>query len=144
MVGPDERLTPGQVGTNIDEYLDSFSAAEKWKSRLALSALCVYPMLRLRPPFALMSPERRQSFVERRFIADVAERRLPGFLRRTVQSMFVAVQQLSFIGYYADPRTAEDCGYVPFSKPSAVCGGDVAGRPFAPAARRPHPARDRR
>jgi choline dehydrogenase-like flavoprotein len=29
--------------------------------------------------------------------------------------MFVAVQQLSFIGYYADPRTAEDCGYVPFS-----------------------------
>ncbi len=116
VLGPDERLTPEQVGTNIDEYLASFSASGKWKSRLALSALCVYPVIRLRPPFALMSPERRKRFVESRFIADVAERRLPGFLRRPLQSLLVAVQQLSFIGYYADPRTAEDCGYVPFSK----------------------------
>ena len=41
---------------------------------------------------------------------------MPGFLRRPLQSLLVAVQQLTFIGYYADPRTAEDCGYVPFSK----------------------------
>jgi choline dehydrogenase-like flavoprotein len=116
VVGPDERLTPDEVGTNVDQYLNSFSATGKSKLRLALSALCVYPILRGRPPFTLMSAERRQRFVEQRFIADVAERRLPAPIRRLVQSILVAVQQLTFIGYYADPRAAADAGYVPFSK----------------------------
>ena len=65
VIGPDEKLTPEQVAAGIDDYLYSFSAHEKWKSKLALSALTVYPLLRLRPPFALMSPERRLDFIER-------------------------------------------------------------------------------
>jgi choline dehydrogenase-like flavoprotein len=116
VIGPDEKLTPEQVAAGIDDYLNSFTAHEKWKSKLALSALTVYPLLRLRPPFALMTPERRLSFIERCFISDVIERRLPGGIRRTVQSMLVAAQQLAIIGYYADPRTASSTGYVPFSK----------------------------
>ena len=116
VIGPDEKLTPEQVAAGIDDYLYSFSAHEKWKSKLALSALTVYPLLRLRPPFALMTPERRLDFIERCFINDVVERRLPGGIRRTVQSMLVAAQQLAIIGYYADPRTASSTGYVPFSK----------------------------
>ncbi len=116
VVGPEERLTPEQVGTNVDRYLDSFSAAGKSQFKLALSLLCVFPTVRARPPLALMSPQRRQRFVEQRFLADVAQRRLPEFLRRPVQSILVAGQQLTFIGYYADPRTAEECGYVPFSR----------------------------
>jgi choline dehydrogenase-like flavoprotein len=66
-----------------------------------------------------MSPVRRLAFVERCFIRDVAERRLPGFLRRPIQSMFVAVQQLTFIGYYGDPGVGAECGYVPFSARSS-------------------------
>jgi choline dehydrogenase-like flavoprotein len=116
VIGPDEKLTPEQVAAGIDDYLDSFTAHEKWKSKLALSALTVYPMIRLRPPFALMTPERRLEFIERCFINDVVERRLPGGIRRTVQSMLVAAQQLAIIGYYADPRTASSTGYVPFSE----------------------------
>ncbi|HEY6771504.1 MAG TPA: GMC family oxidoreductase [Solirubrobacterales bacterium] len=116
VIGPDEKLTPEQVAAGIDDYLNSFTAHEKWKSKLALSALTVYPMIRLRPPFALMTPDRRLAFIERCFIADVVERRLPGGIRRTVQSMLVAAQQLAIIGYYADPRTASSTGYVPFSK----------------------------
>jgi choline dehydrogenase-like flavoprotein len=116
VIGPDEKLTPEQVAAGIDDYLDSFAAKEKWKSKLALSALTVYPLVRLRPPFALMTPERRLSFIERCFINDVVERRLPGGIRKTVQSMLVAAQQLAIIGYYADPRTASSTGYVPFSK----------------------------
>jgi choline dehydrogenase-like flavoprotein len=116
VIGPDEKLTPEQVAAGIDDYLNSFTAHEKWKSKLALSALTVYPLLRLRPPFALMTPERRLDFIERCFINDVVERRLPGGIRRTVQSMLVAAQQLAIIGYYADPRTASSTGYVPFSK----------------------------
>jgi choline dehydrogenase-like flavoprotein len=116
VIGPDEKLTPEQVAAGIDDYLSSFAAKEKWKSKLALSALTIYPLVRLRPPFALMTPERRLSFIERCFINDVVERRLPGGLRKTVQSMLVAAQQLAIIGYYADPRTASSTGYVPFSK----------------------------
>ena len=116
VIGPDELLTPEQVAEGIDDYLASFSAREKWKGRLALSALTVYPLLRGRPPFALMSPERRLEFIERCFHRDVVERRLPGFLRKPVQSMLFGAQQLAIIGYYGDPRTAPGTGYVPFSR----------------------------
>jgi choline dehydrogenase-like flavoprotein len=116
VIGDRERLTPEEVAAGIDSYLASFTAREKWKSKLALSALTVYPLLRFRPPYPLMSPPRRLDFIERCFHRDVVERRLPGPLRRPIQSMLFAAQQLAIIGYYADPRTFEDTGYVPFSK----------------------------
>ena len=116
VIGPEEALTPEQVAAGIDDYLYSFSAHEKWKAKLALSVLTVYPLFRLRPPFALMPPERRLPFIERCFITDVVERRLPGGLRKLLQSMLTGVQNLAMIGYYPDPRTFESTGYVPFSK----------------------------
>ena len=131
VMGEDEKITAADVAANVDEYLWSFPAEEKSKTKLALTALCIYPMLRLRPPFPTMSPERRIDFVERCFIADVAERRLPGFLRRLVQSMLFAAQQLTFIGYYADPRTAEATGYVRFSdRREGGIPSDLANRPY--------------
>ena len=116
VIGEDELMTPEEVAEGIDGYLASFTAREKWKGRLALSALTVYPLLRLRPPYPLMSPPRRLEFIERCFHRDVVERRLPGFLRKPLQSMLFAAQQLAIIGYYSDPRTFEGSGYVPFSK----------------------------
>jgi choline dehydrogenase-like flavoprotein len=116
VIGPEEALTPEQVAAGIDDYLYSFSAHEKWKAKLALSVLTVYPLFRLRPPFALMPPERRLPFIERCFINDVVERRLPGPLRKLLQSMLTGVQNLAMIGYYPDPRTFESTGYVPFSQ----------------------------
>jgi choline dehydrogenase-like flavoprotein len=116
VIGPEEALTPEQVAKGIDDYLYSFSAHEKWKSKLALSALTVYPLFRLRPPFAYMAAERRLEFIERCFIADVVERRLPGKLRKLLQTLLSASQQLAIIGYYADPRSAGSTGYVPFSQ----------------------------
>ena len=50
VIGDDELLTPEQVAEGIDDYLASFTAHDKWKSKLALSALTVYPLIRLRPP----------------------------------------------------------------------------------------------
>jgi choline dehydrogenase-like flavoprotein len=116
VIGPDEVLTPEEVAKGIDDYLYSFTAHEKWKSKLVLSVLTVYPLLRLRPPFAFMAPDRRLAFIERCFMADVVERRLPGKLRRLVQTLLSSTQQLAIIGYYADPRSAPSTGYVPFSQ----------------------------
>jgi choline dehydrogenase-like flavoprotein len=116
VIGDEELMTPEEVAEGIDDYLASFTAHEKWKAKLALTALTVYPLLRFRPPYPLMSPERRLEFIERCFHRDVVERRLPGPIRRVVQSMLFAAQQLAIIGYYSDPRTFEGTGYVPFSK----------------------------
>lgn len=116
VIGPDEALTPVEVAAGIDDYLYSFAAHEKWKSKLVLSILSVYPMARFRPPFSMMEPNRRLEFIERCFIADVVERRLPGPLRRLTQTFLSTAQQLAIIGYYADPRSAPSTGYVPFSQ----------------------------
>ncbi|MFL5908218.1 MAG: GMC family oxidoreductase N-terminal domain-containing protein [Solirubrobacterales bacterium] len=116
VIGPDEALTPEQVAAGIDDYLYSFTAHDKWKAKLALSALTVYPLTRLRPPFAMMAPDPRLAFIERCFITDVVERRLPDRLRKLLQSMLFGVHNLAVIGYYGDPRSAGSTGYVPFSQ----------------------------
>ena len=116
VIGPEEALTPEEVAAGIDDYLYSFSAHDKWKAGAAFSILSIYPLFRLRPPFAMMSPDRRLAFIERCFVADVVERRLPNWLRKFSQSILTGAQQMTIIGYYPDPRTAGSTGYVPFSK----------------------------
>ncbi|HYH62467.1 MAG TPA: hypothetical protein VD766_11430, partial [Solirubrobacterales bacterium] len=76
VIGDDEALTPEEVSKNVDEYLYSFPAEAKSKTKLALTALCLYPLLRLRPPYPAMSPEKRVEFIEKCFISDVADRHL--------------------------------------------------------------------
>ena len=127
--GEGAALTPEQVAANVDDYLYSFAAKAKWKFRLALTACMLYPLLRLRPPLPVMSPERRRVFVERSFFRDVVERRLPGFLRRALQTMMFAAQQLVFIGYYARPAHRRNDRLRAVLGASRLRGGDEAGRP---------------
>ena len=108
-------LTPAQVATNVDDYLDRFHAAGKWKIRLGLFALAIYPLFWLRPPLSLMSPEPRLAFVEKRFLKEVWSRRLPSPVRTLVQSMIRLAQQMTFLGFYGDKRGAETAGYTRFS-----------------------------
>lgn len=109
-------LSPEEVARNVDDYLFELDSPARGKVKLALTALSVYPLLRLRPPLGFIRPTERRRLLERWFVLDVAERRLPGPLRRPVQSMFVAAQQLVFVGFYSDPRTHHTTGYVPFSR----------------------------
>jgi choline dehydrogenase-like flavoprotein len=114
--GEIELLTPGEIARNVDDYLADIDAIQKKKVGWALTAATFYPLLRLHPPLAVMSAAKRKEFVERCFFNDVVERRLPGFLRKLVQSVFVACQQVVYIGYWSDPRTYAAAGYVPFTK----------------------------
>jgi choline dehydrogenase-like flavoprotein len=118
VMGPEEVLTPEQIASGIDDFLDSITARSKRMAALAFTALTVYPLLRLppRPPFALMAADRRLAFIERCFFTDVVERRLPTRLRKLSQGILAGAQQMVIIGYYGDPRTAHSTGYVPFSK----------------------------
>jgi choline dehydrogenase-like flavoprotein len=116
VAGPDEKLTPEQVAQNTDRYLASFHARRKWIIKLALIGVALYPLLTIRPPVHLMSPEERLAFLKKRFIADVEQRRIPGLPRQLIQGSIRLAQQVAFIGYYSDPATFEFTGYVPFSE----------------------------
>jgi choline dehydrogenase-like flavoprotein len=109
-------LKPREVAANVDRYLDSFEARGKWRVRAALLGLAVLPLFTLHPPFSMMSPRTRKRFVEKRFVAEVWQHRLPGFLRTPIQALIRAAQQLTFLGYYGDKRGAATAGYLRFSE----------------------------
>jgi choline dehydrogenase-like flavoprotein len=112
----DREIAPAEVAGRVDHYLASFRAREKWKARIALIALTYYPMLMLRPPFYVMSADKRQAWLQKRFIDDVSERLVPEWLRTLRQGFIRIAQQFCFIGYYGDERAAAKAGYIPFSK----------------------------
>jgi choline dehydrogenase-like flavoprotein len=114
--GEDRRITPEEIGRNVDSYLATFSARRKWVINLALLGLHFYPLLSLRVPYPAMAPDERLRFVKARFEVDVATRRILGLWRTLVQAMIRVAQQLTYLGYYSDKRTFASVGYVPFSE----------------------------
>ena len=108
-------VEPEQVARNVDRYMASFRAQRKWVVKVALVGLWLYPLRFLDPPFPKMDPERRRRFLERRFIGDIAFRRIR-IGRRLVQAMFRLSQQMAYLGYYGDKRTFASVGYAPFSE----------------------------
>ena len=130
---PGHDVSPERVAGNVDRYLASFPAQGKWRIRMALLGLAIYPLLFLRPPFTIMSLEMRRRFVERRFVVDVWDRRLPGPLRTLSQAMIRAAQQMAFLGFYGEDRAAREVGYIPFSaRPGAADAIAKVKRPHPP------------
>jgi choline dehydrogenase-like flavoprotein len=109
-------LTPERVAMNVEAYLQRFDARRKWIVRLALTGINIYPLATLHQPFNLMGGDERRGFLEKRFRGDVARRRIGSFRRWLVQGMIRIAQQMVYLGYYGDPATWEEVGYVPFSK----------------------------
>jgi choline dehydrogenase-like flavoprotein len=106
-------IPPERIAHNVDNYLAAFSARDKWKIRLALLALSLYPLFFFRPSWTIMSVGMRKRFILRRFLRGGAKR---GLLRNAIESMIRAAQQMVYVGYYGDPRGASSAGYRPFSK----------------------------
>ena len=117
ILGPDTAtLTPDQVASNVEAYLQRFDARRKWVIRLALVGINFYPLLVLRQPFNLMAADERRTFLERRFRGDVARRRIGSLRRWAVQGMIRIAHQMVYLGYYGDEITWPEVGYVPFSR----------------------------
>ncbi|MCW3065275.1 MAG: family oxidoreductase [Solirubrobacterales bacterium] len=130
---PGHDVSPERVAANVDSYLAGFPAQGKWRIRIALLGLAIYPLLWLRPPFTIMSLDMRRRFVERRFVVDVWDRRLPGPLRTLSQAMIRAAQQMAFLGFYGEERAQREVGYLPFSaRPGAAEAIAEAHRPHPP------------
>jgi len=109
-------LPPEESAARVDRYLAGFEAKRKWVMRLALTGMGLYPLLFARQPLSLMATDERRRFLEARFAGDVARRRIGSLRRWLVQGMIRIGQQLACVGYYGDPRTHEEVGYVPFSR----------------------------
>jgi len=112
--GRREVLSPEQVAKNVDSYLAALDARGKGRVQLALVALCVWPMLTLRPPLPALAPATRKRFLERRFIEDVGAGRTFRPLRPLVQVMIRTGAQMSYLGYYGDQRSWDSIGYTPY------------------------------
>ena len=109
-------VAPAEVAVRVDRYLHGFRARRKWLIRLALVGLAYWPLATLRPPFHMMSVDLRERWIRRRFVDDVADRVIPGWLRKIRQTTILAAQQFCYMGYYGDEAAAEQAGYIPFSR----------------------------
>jgi choline dehydrogenase-like flavoprotein len=112
----DREVAPAEIGVRVDHYLASFRAREKYRVQLAFVALAYWPVLLLRPPFHIMSPDTRQRWIQRRFLDEVYDWLVPAFWRDTRRAIIRTAQQFCFMGYYGDEGAAARAGYLPFSK----------------------------
>ena len=110
------QIEPIKVATNVDTYLVSFRATQKWVMKLVLTAMEVYPLLSLHPLLSLMQPAKRLDFLKKRFLSDVEFQTVPAWYKQLVQAAIRMSKQLCFMGYYSDPAVYDSIGYVPFSK----------------------------
>ena len=142
--GRREVLSPEQIAKNVDRYLAELNARGKARVQLALIALAVWPMLTLRPPLPTLAPSTRKRFLEKRFIEDVAARRVFRPLRPIVQVMIRTGAQMSYLGYYGDRRSWHSIGYTPYQDRRPDGRAATPNDPPEPALRSPDRAAARR
>jgi choline dehydrogenase-like flavoprotein len=132
--GRREVIPPDQVAANVDGYLADLESRGKSRVRLALVVLSLWPLVTFRPPLNLLGPDIRKRFLERRFVADVAERRAFAPLRRYLQVLIRTASQMAYLGYYGDRRSWSSIGYTPYQH-------RIGGRPPSPGDHRQPPLR---
>jgi choline dehydrogenase-like flavoprotein len=114
--GRREVLAPEQVARNVDGYLADLQSDAKGQVQLALTVLAVWPLLTARPPLAALAPQTRKKFLQKRFVDEIAERRVWRPVRPFLQALIRTGAQMSYLGYYGDPRTWDSIGYTVFSR----------------------------
>ena len=124
------------IAANVDRYISGIRAHRRWVYHLTLFALQFHPLLYFRPPLSELDEESRLSHLKTHFYRDVVLRLIPDVVRQYVQAMIRIAKQLTYIGYYNDPRSYASVGYVPFSDRPRVPGLYQWGRLHLP---QPHP-----
>ena len=121
------------MARNVDSYLADLKASSKGQVQLALIALGIWPLLTLKPPLPLLSPASRKTFLQKRFIDEISERRTFRPIRPYVEAMIRTGAQMSYLGYYGDRRSWPAIGYTPFADRHGGRRG-AADRPAGAAA----------
>jgi choline dehydrogenase-like flavoprotein len=117
IVGPDEVIPPSDIAANVERYLQSVKAHRRWVYRVALAAVYVHPLTTVKPPLPELERGLRREHLKRYF-QDPSW--WPPVPRNLMRAAIRVCQQITYAGYYNDPRTFESVGYVPFSKRARV------------------------
>ena len=122
VAGREERVPPEEIAANVDRHLAELRAQRRWLYKVVLATMQLRPLLELLPPLSEIEADARRRFLERRFKTPPL---WPPLVKHLTQVMIRICQQLSFVGYYGDPRSFESIGYEPFSQRARVADLDV-------------------
>jgi choline dehydrogenase-like flavoprotein len=118
VVSPDDALLPSadDVAARIDRHVAQIQARRRWVYHAALFAIYWHPVLYLQAPFPELDRARRLDHLRRHFQRDVNRRSLPDLVRQYVQIVIRIGLQLTYAGFYSDPKSNAVTGFVPFSE----------------------------
>jgi choline dehydrogenase-like flavoprotein len=108
VTGGPEPVTPRDVADNVEAYLREMAAHRRWIYRLALYGMQAAALASRGVPLSELEPGDRRAFLEQNF------RKLPRWppiAKNLLRAGIRVGQQLSFAGYYNDPRTDDSVGY---------------------------------
>lgn len=121
LAGTKTDISTEEVVKRVDSFLERFRARRRWIYQLTLTALQFAPLVELRwpprinPPLSELDTESRRRFLEDHF------QRLPRqshlrFLKNLKQIMIRIAIQLTYAGFYGNPKSFDSIGYVPFTE----------------------------
>jgi choline dehydrogenase-like flavoprotein len=122
VAGRHEQVTGADVASNMEHYFRRMRAHRRWAYRVALFATELRPLLVLWPPMSQIEPGERREYLRRLF---EHPRLPPAFVKNTTRGFVRLIQQISYAGYYGDPRTFDSIGYKPFTQRDRVKQIDV-------------------
>lgn len=112
VIGPNEQVPVDAMAENVDKYLSQIHSRRRIVHRLALMIVHFHPVLYLKPPLPELDPISRTEHLKQHFFTDVSARVLPEWWRRWVAGLIKVAKQLTYLGYYNDPRADKSVGYV--------------------------------
>jgi choline dehydrogenase-like flavoprotein len=113
VAGSIETVSPEGIAANVEKYIDGMTATKRRLAyRLVLFAMYLHPLLWLKPPLSELDHRAREEHLKTHF-----QKRRPStkWWTRLSQVMIRVCQQLTYVGYYNDPRSFDSVGYVRFS-----------------------------
>jgi choline dehydrogenase-like flavoprotein len=115
-LGDSAAVPPRDVAINVDRQLAQFAARGKWLIKAGLTAIEYAPLLSFRAPLSRLDPAARRRYLEKEFYHPANTRLIPDGPRRLVQTLIRIAKQMSYLGYYGDPRSNPETHYEPFTQ----------------------------
>jgi choline dehydrogenase-like flavoprotein len=127
--GPEEVVPPPEIAANVDSSFNRIRASRRFFHRIGLFSMQLHPLLYAKAPFSELDEESRLDHLDRHFYAAVRLKRFPPEpIRRFVQVMLRMANQLTYVGYYNDPRSHPTVGYKPFPQRQRYAVLEAAGK----------------
>lgn len=106
-----EPVKPAEIAASVDNYVHKMGARRKWIYRVTLYMMQIIPVVFGKAPFSELDYENKKAYLMGRFYKGIYKINRINFLKNIIRSSIRLVQQISFVGYYSDPRVHPEIGY---------------------------------